>query len=136
MPLSCSCNILKRSQTQVLKRVCFSIPFYKGSHSKGTKKRALYLHPRKQNISSQSFSATLQASTHLFDTCECVYKAKQEYNLNSTKARIVKMTVDRAWRPFFLKQRCAVYLTLSQNTTALGFMETFNLTGITSESSA
>ena len=39
---------------------------------------------------------------------------------------------DSAWKPFFSKQSFAVYLTLSQNTTALNFMEIFTLTGITS----
>ena len=33
----------------------FKVPFYKASHSKGIKKRALHVHQRKQNISSESF---------------------------------------------------------------------------------
>ena len=57
---------------QVSKRVCLSTPFVKEATQKGSRKEHCMCIKENKTFHRKAFSATLQASTHLFDTCENV----------------------------------------------------------------
>ena len=57
---------------QVSKRVCLSTPFVKEATQKGSRKEHCMCIKENKTFHRKAFSATLQASTHLFDTCDYV----------------------------------------------------------------
>ena len=63
---SCTCNTWA---AQVSKHVCLSTPFVKEATQKGSRKDHCMCIKENKTFHRKAFSATLQASTHLFVTC-------------------------------------------------------------------
>ena len=60
---------MKGSYTQVSKHVRLKCPFIKQATRKGSRKEHCMCIKENKTFHRKAFSATLQASTHLFDTC-------------------------------------------------------------------
>ena len=65
---------------QVSKHVCLSIPFIKKATQKGSSKEHCMCIKENKTFHRKAFSATLQASTDLFDTCESMAAVRLLHN--------------------------------------------------------
>ena len=82
--------------SQVWQHVCLSIPFIKGCSQKGQRKEHCMCIKENKTFHCKAFSATLQASTHLFDTCE-YYVSSFNSTISTKNAVNSRKSISKSW---------------------------------------